>query len=610
MVVVVEPIVLPPSLISIGYSSNVFTDKMISESQRLLSTSRGSDSKLPHTMATLAPECITISPFTEDLKRDYVKAFPYVTRIQAKREKEKMFYDKLADSIAFYLDEYIPWYSWKTVEVRGEVQQDGGLYRLTLTGTFPSGSAYRSQTILSGDPSHYAETSGLSLLKYAAPWTYVATTAFRDLDQSSDAIDMILTEFNEHDQSLGLSMKGYSLLYAGKWTRKPRDLRSAEEIFNEALKLSPGNYWALVGDAETSLNIYQPMVRRPKTAIEMSALFKAEVDLRSAIEIEPDNPRAYGIMSHLHWFTGDMEKSENYRTQFLNRAKKRGEYFRASVGWIDIKLSSPALRDQHEAEKEFKELTRTLASEASEHSALQFFRGILAARKGDWDVIRTVTGELLRSKNWCLIETLAAGIAHESKNLTGSEAQQRFLLEADFLFSQAREGGMNNFNSNHIWGEVLVVLEKYDQAIEKFKKALEHFGDHVLALLRWGEALMGQNKFNEAETKFRQSMSVEPTADALEGLLLSIFNQGVNNKEARMHQSRKLIEEVEIYERKWSKLVPIVNPNVLYAISASYCSLGNYDQTIKYRSKIPKADKNSLLLEDLETCLKSQPISK
>lgn len=604
LVVVVEPIALPDSLTSNGHSSTVFTDKMISELQRLLILRDGSDGKPVPTIATLLPECITIRPFLEDLKRDYVNTYPYSTKIQAKREG--LSYDKLAADVAFYFDKYFPWHSWKTVEVRGEIHQDGSLYRLALTGTFREGSTYTSQTILSGDPRHFSEISGMALARFAAPWTYVSSTIFKNYDQASAAIDMIHQEFKEQDSSLGISLKGYSNLYAGKISRRRRNVRSADKLFDEALKLSPANYWALVGQAEANTSIYDYFVRGPKTAIQMSALRKAEADLKRAIEVDRANPHAYIQLSYLYWFIGKAEESIAYRAQSLEKARKRGEYVRAMAGLILLKLTSSSSKDRDEAEKEFKELTRTVSTGASEYSALQYVRGFFAVNKGDWDDIRTLTGELLRDKNWCPLERLADNIATASTEQTGLDAQQRFLHEADFLFNQMSEGGVSNFHFNNTWGETLASLGKYEQAIEKFKKALEHYGDHVRALGHWGQALMEQGKFNEAETKFRQSMRVEETLDGIEGLLLSIFNQGGNIKETRIEQSRKLVEELEIYERKWLKFVQLETPNVLYAVSASYCSLGNYDRTMAYRNKIHKSDKNRLLLEDLETCLKEQ----
>lgn len=605
LVVVVEPFVLPDSLTSNGHSSAVFTDKMISELQRLLILRDGPDGKPVPAITTLLPDCITIRPFLEDLKRDYVVAYSYSTRIQAKREK--MFYDNIADNIAFYLDKFGLWYRWKTVEVRGEVHQDGSLYRLTLTGTFREGSAYTSQTILSGDPSHFGETSGIALTRFAAPWIYVSTNIFKNYDQASDAIDMIHQEFKNENSALGLSLKGFSLLYKGKNSRRHRDVRSAGDLFDKALTRSPENYWALVGQAEANTSIYDFIVHRPKTAVQMSALQRAETDLKKAIQIAPANPQAYIQLSMLHWFTGNEEKSKEYKTLFLEKARERGEYFRAMTSLNYLKATSPSSKDQDEAEKEFKELTRTAPIGASEYSAFQSLRGYYAIHKDDWNDIRTLTGDLLRTKNWCTMEQLAYEIADASTKKIGLDAQHRFLYEADFLFSQMSEGGVSNFHFNNTWGETLASLGKYDQAIEKFKKALEHYGDHVRALGRWGQALMEKDRFNEAETKFRQSMDVEPTSEGMDGLVLSIYNQGFSSKEARVEQSRKLIEVFEEYERTFLQFTPTIDPSTLYAVSDSYCSLGNYERANEYINKIPDFDKNRLLLENPESCLRSRP---
>lgn len=65
------------------------------------------------------------------------------------------------------------------------------------------------------------------------------------------------------------------------------------------------------------------------------------------------------------------------------------------------------------------------------------------------------------------------------------------------------------------WGFILYEEKKYDEAITKYKKALEIDADNGWAFSAWGAALSLQNKYKEAESKFRKSIKLDSSPQNL-----------------------------------------------------------------------------------------------
>ena len=274
MVVVVEPITLPAS---IGYSSEVFTDEMVSESQRLLGMRRDSGGKLVHTMATLEPECLGMRPFLGDLKSDYLRDFSYSIRFERKRDKN--YYEQVADTVAYYLED--TWlFPRKSVSVRGEIIPDGDLFNLRLTATFSWGNTYSSTKILGQDKKLFAKRAGHELIKFAAPWVYVSTRIFNDLRNGVEASVIVNKEFKRNNQALNQSMIGFAFLYSGKVSEASQNLGTAEKSFGEALDRSPETYWALIGRAQVESTLYFYPMHGPKRAIQWDAFNRIQTLLQ------------------------------------------------------------------------------------------------------------------------------------------------------------------------------------------------------------------------------------------------------------------------------------------------------------------------------------------
>lgn len=606
MVIIVEPISLPPSMTSIGYSGEVFRDKMVSESQRLLGTRRASDGRVVHAMETLEPECFTMRPFLRDLKSDYIKDFSYSIRFDGKREKGT--YEYIADTITYYL-ERMWFFRHKSVSVRGEIIPDGDLFTLRLTATFSWGKTHSSTKILGKGKQFFAEQAGHELIKFAAPWVYVSSRIFHDLRNGVEAAIIVNDEFRRNNQALNQSMMGFAFAYSGKMSQARQNLTAAEKHFGEALIRSPANYWALIGRSHVESTVYFYPIHGPKRAIQWDSFNRIQTDLQRAIDEDLDNPEAYVRLFSLYWAKGDMQQSEKYQNLYLEKSKKRGEYVRAMIGVVLSLLYSPEERDHRKAESELHRLrSGSDAKGDSDYSDLQLISAMIAVRKGEVDSIRILSRELLKTQSWCALEMLRTSFILEETEHAELIVSQLALKELDSLYGLLEESGIVNFKSVNSWGVVLYKMNESDRAIEKFKKAFEYHVDDTLPLANWGFALIKQGKYLEAESKFLESIKIMPTMYAIEGHLASMWLQMPNSpaREERLAQTRKFIDTLEHYERKYE----IESSTVMYVAALANCSVGNYEKAITYKKRISKWDQDPVLLRGVEECLQHSEFNR
>ncbi len=79
-----------------------------------------------------------------------------------------------------------------------------------------------------------------------------------------------------------------------------------------------------------------------------------------------------------------------------------------------------------------------------------------------------------------------------------------------------------------IWGRVLQDQEKPDEAIAKYRKAIEIYPKLAVAYNNWGSVLQAQNKYGEAVAKYQKSIELEPKfAPAYNNLGMALLSQNM-----------------------------------------------------------------------------------
>ena len=63
------------------------------------------------------------------------------------------------------------------------------------------------------------------------------------------------------------------------------------------------------------------------------------------------------------------------------------------------------------------------------------------------------------------------------------------------------------------WGVALIELKRFEEASEKFQKAVELSPDFVSALYGWGFALIAMGRKAEAAEKFREAAKIAPNTE-------------------------------------------------------------------------------------------------
>ncbi|MBM3235438.1 tetratricopeptide repeat protein [Candidatus Poribacteria bacterium] len=120
-------------------------------------------------------------------------------------------------------------------------------------------------------------------------------------------------------------------------------------------------------------------------------------------------------------------------------------------------------------------------------------------------------------------------------------ANQKKYEEAIEKFKKAIEVDPKQALAYNNWGFALAHQKKYEEAIEKFKKAIEVKPDYADAYNNWGNALRYQKKYDEAIEKFKKAIEVKPDyADAYNNWGLALVHQ--KKYEEAIERYKKAIE--------------------------------------------------------------------
>jgi tetratricopeptide (TPR) repeat protein len=166
--------------------------------------------------------------------------------------------------------------------------------------------------------------------------------------------------------------------------------------------------------------------------------------------------------------------------------------------------------------------------------------------------------------------------------------------EAIVKFKKAIEHDRKYAPAYSNWGSVLYDQKKYDEAIAKFQKAIEHDRKYAPAYNNWGNLLSDQQKYDEAVTKYQKAIDLDPK-----------FADPYNNWGIMLYDQEKYDEAVA----KFQKAIE-VDPK--YA--TSYNSWGRalydwkkYDEAAaKYKKAIDLDPKYALAYANLGLVLRDQ----
>ena len=144
--------------------------------------------------------------------------------------------------------------------------------------------------------------------------------------------------------------------------------------------------------------------------------------------------------------------------------------------------------------------------------------------------------------------------------------------------------GAKGFHFYNVWGQVKEELGAYEQAIQRYRKALEFYGDESWALSNWGNTLYRQGKFREADGKYLEALAAGKTLASAYGLIASRLSQSLLFTEAAKRE-----EALTAFLAMFAKLElewPQLTPESYAAASYANCLLGNEGRSVAYRDKM------------------------
>lgn len=131
---------------------------------------------------------------------------------------------------------------------------------------------------------------------------------------------------------------------------------------------------------------------------------------------------------------------------------------------------------------------------------------------------------------------LVARMAHSASLLLGGEpaplvvfSQEDELVlleEIQSAFDRVEASGFSNFGFFNNFGRFLADRSKFEEAISKYGKALEHPGDHVWAHLNIGHSFFALGRFAEAASAFEESLKIGTVPNAVYGRMNSLAKLG------------------------------------------------------------------------------------
>ena len=201
------------------------------------------------------------------------------------------------------------------------------------------------------------------------------------------------------------------------------------------------------------------------------------------------------------------------------------------------------------------------------NSISQFIKGLFGEKP------TTVTGEVVRYDNKLILTTR---VGEKSSKLSEGENLDNILYQAaehvykclkptilaEYYFINkkdmdcleiiklitSKEPKGDDVFAYSLWGYIFERQKKYEDAIEKFQKAIEIDPKSAYAYYGWGNTLINQRKYDEALEKYKQAIELDPEfAPACGGWGAVLANQGKYDEAIEKFQKAIKIDPKSAY---------------------------------------------------------------
>ena len=410
-------------------------------------------------------------------------------------------------------------------------------------------------------------------LKYINPAMFSYLMFDTKPEQAVESISLGIDNLPEFkNNSSPITLLGYFYLNSDKPAERDYQYELAKKYFKKAIYQNPDDDLAILGLAYSNFLLADvrqlTFDQRSETAISD---IKTLNNLISNKQFTNDEANyAYLLIAQNYKIIGNEKLAkQTFETaikQLPNQPKIYAAYINYLIETKEIDVAENVTNKVYEGY-----IVKILENDET----VMLYPNHLASNKDDWmmhfsklqlllaenkfDELSIYSG-LLNNCGLNFWLTKAIIIHRFEKDQSRKKLLQRYISSE---ISTAERNGLEGFNFYESWADFLYNTNQFDEALLKYKKALEFQGEHRWTLLNISNILSREKKFKEAETYAKKSLSFGIIPQAITNYLSAILNQ---------RDYKRFLHEYAAWR---SEIYPTQQLNFLTASGVAECNVGN-----------------------------------